>query len=136
MQYIATRARKRLNIMKAISASSWGANSGILTMFYKAAILSILEYASPIYAITLPLEKTIPTVASTVIKRSKTSSYSKLYKTTRSDLLQVLSIPLPLRRCINKLILKPIHLRIQRSIMRYVHKVTQLPFDHLLKPII
>ena len=135
IQAIATRANKRLNIMKAISASSWGANAGILTMFYKAAIRSILEYAAPIHAMTIPLEKPTTSITPTVKSRSKLHSFQIIQNKALRLITGALNTT-TVEALHQQTNIKPLHLRIQRSIMRYIHKTTQLPFDHFLKPII
>lgn len=43
------RARQKLNFMKAITGTKWGADEETLLMFHEALILSTLEYGSEVY---------------------------------------------------------------------------------------
>ena len=47
--YITGRVQSRLNVMRMLSGSTWGASAKCLRMYYKGAIRSLLEYAAPAY---------------------------------------------------------------------------------------
>lgn len=42
--YIVKKCEKRLNFMRSVAGSNWGAHPDSLLMLYKTTILSILEY--------------------------------------------------------------------------------------------
>ena len=44
---LVTQGLKRVNIMRAISGTTWGANTELLLNFYKAYIRSKISYAIP-----------------------------------------------------------------------------------------
>lgn len=47
---ITSRCKKRLNIMRAISGTKWGADEKTMLMLYQASVLSVLEYGSEVYS--------------------------------------------------------------------------------------
>ena len=49
IDYIIDRCKVRLNLMRAISGSTWGASRSILLIVYKALIRSVIDYGSMAY---------------------------------------------------------------------------------------
>ena len=49
INYVRDKCIKRLNILKRISGSSWGASKHILVILYKALIRSVIDYGSIVY---------------------------------------------------------------------------------------
>ena len=49
IENLRTRAGPRLNIMKALSGTTWGQQAETLTMTYKLLVRSILNYAAPVW---------------------------------------------------------------------------------------
>ena len=49
IDYIIDRCKDRLNLMRAISGSTWGASISILLIVYKALIRSVIYYGSMAY---------------------------------------------------------------------------------------
>ena len=49
VDYIIMRCRKRLNLLKAIAGSKWGADKRTMIIVYKAMILSVIDYGCEIY---------------------------------------------------------------------------------------
>ena len=50
VNYVKTRALKAMNILKKLSHTTWGADRKTMMTLYKATVLSIMEYGSPIYS--------------------------------------------------------------------------------------
>src|SRR6218665_610165 len=59
IQYVADRCRKRLNLMRAMAGSHWGASTTTLLMVFRALIRSVLDYGCIAYesASTTPKKK-------------------------------------------------------------------------------
>ncbi|MEE9605315.1 MAG: reverse transcriptase domain-containing protein [Candidatus Scalindua sp.] len=49
IEYIHQKCLKRINILKCVSGTSWGANKQTLVILYKSLIRSVLEYGSVVY---------------------------------------------------------------------------------------
>ena len=57
IQYIISDGYRRVDLMKALSSTSWGASSKILRLFYVAYIQSKMEYASVMFTGVVTLLK-------------------------------------------------------------------------------
>ena len=69
LQYIKTKCIKALNLLKVLTHTNWGATRKIMIMLYKATILSIIDYASPIYSSASPSAlKTLDPIQNTGIR--------------------------------------------------------------------
>jgi ribonuclease HI len=53
---VVNRAKKRLNILKAISGKDWGANAAVLAITYKTLVRPLLEYAIPTWCSASPTQ--------------------------------------------------------------------------------
>jgi ribonuclease HI len=49
INYITERCKKRLNLMRCLSGTSWGANKKCLLMIYKALVRSVIDYGCIAY---------------------------------------------------------------------------------------
>ena len=49
IEYLLTKCRKRINILKVLAGTSWGANKESVLLLYKTIILSCLDYGSEAY---------------------------------------------------------------------------------------
>ena len=46
VNYVVQKCKKRLNLLRAISGNSWGANKKTLLMIYRSLIRSVLDYGA------------------------------------------------------------------------------------------
>ena len=49
IKYIVTKCKKRLNLMRSLAGTSWGASKKCQLMIYRALIRSVIEYGSIAY---------------------------------------------------------------------------------------
>jgi ribonuclease HI len=49
IKYLVDKCRKRINILKAISGSKWGADKATMLIVYKSLILSCIDYGCEVY---------------------------------------------------------------------------------------
>ena len=49
INYIIDRCQKRLNLMRSLTGSTWGAPKAVLLTVYRALIRSIIEYGAFVY---------------------------------------------------------------------------------------
>jgi len=57
IQYIEQKCKKRLNLMRAVAGSTWGANKKTLLIIYRTLIWSIMDYGSIAYNSALETTK-------------------------------------------------------------------------------
>ena len=106
----ATKAKGRVNIMKALSGTSWGQSKETLLITFQAIVRPVLEYAAPVWA---------PTIVDTNINRLQTVENSALRIAAGCHLMSPIehlhseSMILPIRR----------HIR--------MHTVQMQPANHL-----
>ena len=63
IQYIISDGYRRVNLMKSLSSTSWGASLKILRLFYVAYIRSKMEYASVMFMVVVtPLKHRLKVV--------------------------------------------------------------------------
>ena len=92
LDHIISKCSTRINMLRAISGSSWGANQGTLHLFYKQYIRPVLEFGAEVYI----------SACKTQLKRLDSIQYQSLkiatgaYKTTSLAALQVLCNEFPL----------------------------------------
>ena len=57
IDYLHQRCQKRVNVLKAVSGTQWGASKETLLLLYKGLIRSCLDYGSEIYDTASPAQK-------------------------------------------------------------------------------
>ena len=57
IDYVSGRCQKRINLMRCLSGTNWGANKRSLLHIYKATIRSVLEYGSAAFNSATPTVK-------------------------------------------------------------------------------
>ena len=57
IDYVSGRCQKRINLMRGLSGTNWGANKRSLLHIYKATIRSVLEYGSAAFNSATPTVK-------------------------------------------------------------------------------
>ena len=69
INYIISDGYRRVNLMKALSSTSWGASSRILQLFYVTYIRSKLEYASVIFTgVAAPLKNKLKVIQNVCLR--------------------------------------------------------------------
>ena len=113
IQHVADRCRKRLNLMRAMAGSHWGASRDTLLMVYRALIRSVLDYGCIAYESASTNQKK---VLDTIQCKALTIASGALRGTSLAA-LQVDCGEMPL------------HLRRKQQMMEFVMKVEAIP-DH------
>src|SRR6218665_2014719 len=113
IQYVADRCRKRLNLMRAMAGSHWGASRDTLLMVYRALIRSIIDCGCIAYESASTTQKK---VLDTIQCKAHTIASGALRGTSLAA-LQVDCGEMPL------------HLRRKQQMMEFVMKAEAIP-DH------
>ena len=113
IRYVADRCKARLNLMRAIAGSHWGASKDTLLMVYRALIRSVIDYGCIAYESASANQKR---VLNTIQCKALTIASGALRGTSLSA-LQVDCGEMPL------------HLRRKQQMMEFIMKTEAIP-DH------
>ena len=71
IQFIISDGYRRVNLMKALSSTSWGASSKILRLFYVAYVQSKMEYALVMFlGVVMPLKHKLKVISNICLRLS------------------------------------------------------------------
>ena len=87
------KAIKRMQIMKKLSGTQWGANSKVLRQVYQGYVRPVMEYASPAWSTAAPsnvscLDKTQNQGLRIVLGAMKSTPLAELHRQTETDTLE------------------------------------------------
>ena len=115
IDYIVSKARKRLNILKCIAGRNWGADALTLRTSYLALVRPILEYGYPVYC------------------RASETNLNKLEKVQLSAARIITGMK---RSCPSEIVLyeadlQPLCIRRQANLVKYFNKLTSIDQGNL-----
>ena len=116
---ITSRAQKRMNVLRALSGTTWGGDRKTLTLLYQAIIRPILEYGAIIFENAAP----------THLKKMDTLQNQALRTVTGA----LRTTPISALHVYNNT--QPLHARRTEALFRYFHRIQLIPKHPCIKVI-
>ena len=114
MDGLADKASKRLNLLKRLASTSWGANKATLRQLYTGYVRSVIDY-------NLPLQATASKSSRTQVDRIQNQAIHFICGAMRST---------PTAACEIDANIEPLDIRREKSTIEAVERYRRMPLDH------